>query len=76
MLSKLDKLARRYAGTHSFAEFCQMRHNPTIRGNSRALLLVRAFNDYKAQNGQEYRAAYFYEYEDLHAQAAALNWPI
>ena len=78
MLSKkrLDALARRYAGTKSFDEFCQMRHNPTIRGNNRVIWLVRAFNDYKAKNGQEYRAVYFYEYEDLHAQAAALNWPI
>lgn len=73
---RLDALARRYAGMNSFADFCAMRHDPLIRGNNRALLLVRAFNHFQASKGLDYRAAYYYEYEDLKAQAAALNWPI
>lgn len=73
---RLDQLARRYAGVDNFAQLCAMRHNPTIRGNSRAGLLVRAFNQFQAAAGADYRAAHYYEYENLSKQAAALNWPI
>ena len=73
---RLNALARRYTGINTFSELCAMHHNPTIRGNSRAGLLVSAFNRYQAEDGREYRAAHYYEAEDLKAQAAALNWPI